>query len=114
MNWPHWPITPQERDAFRAFVGTMRELGVVSAFGIALGPAPTRAQELAAAVRDAADEAKPALEQELAEELRKARMAELLAEYRDKLAATGRDYTDEELVRIIPEARLHEIAARDA
>ncbi len=109
MNWPHWPITPQERDAFRAFVGTMRELGVVSAFGIALGPAPTRAQELAAA-----DEAKPALEQELAEELRKARMAELLAEYRDKLAATGRDYTDEELVRIIPEARLHEIAARDA
>lgn len=115
MGWdPNMPLGEHERAEWRLVIQMMRELGVVQAFGVTLGPPPTRLQQLESAARTAPPDQKPVLEQELAQELREQRINDLIDEYRDKLAATGREYTREQIMRLIPDDRLHEIAARDA
>jgi hypothetical protein len=95
-------------------VRCMRDLGVVSAFGVVLGPPPPRAQEIAVALRDAPPEKAAELTQELAAELRTQRISDALDEVREKLAATGREYTDEELWRFVSDARKAQIEAMNA
>jgi hypothetical protein len=79
----------------------MRELGVLSCDGIVLGPEPT----LAARVAYAPPDIKPALTQELAEEMRRTRLASLRAGVRDMLP-NGYDYSDEQIDRYIDPRQL--------
>lgn len=110
-----WPSGESELASFVALVRAMRDLGVVSAFGVTLGPPPSKVHELTAAARDAPPERKAVLEQEIAEELRHQRIEALCEEYRDKLAATGREYSNEEiLAQFVPAERLREIGELDA
>jgi hypothetical protein len=97
-----------------ALVQTMRDLGVVQAFGVVLGPEPPKVVKLAAEMREATPERAAQLAQEVAAELREARIREALDEVRDKLAATGREYTYDELKRFIPPERWAAIEAMDA
>ena len=90
-------VTPDE---LRALVAVMRDLGVVSCDGIVLGPAPTRLEQLRHA-----PEQDPGERQRLE---RLARREAVLQEYRDKLAATGREYTDAQLMAFIPPERLED------
>lgn len=82
-------------------VSSMRRLGVVSAFGVVLGPEPTRAEDLARAASAAGDTERPKMTQELAEELRRVRIERAREDMRDTLAATGRDYSDEDIDRLL-------------
>lgn len=73
----------------------MRELGVVQAFGIVLGPLPRPAEKLAEL------EAKGPVTQELAEERLRLRQQAARDQLRLELAANGRSYTDEQLDEMI-------------
>lgn len=74
----------------------MREVGALQAFGVVLGPPPSRVETLAASV--ARGDSEP---QELAEERRRARVEAAREEKRLELAATGRSYSDEEIDRFL-------------
>lgn len=95
-------------------VQIMRDLGVVQAFGVVLGPEPSKVTKLEAEAREATPERKAQINQEVAQELREQRIAELYDEYRNLLAATGKEYSEEELKRFIPPERWAAIEAMDA
>lgn len=78
-----------------AIVPVMRRLGVAQAFGVVLGPEPTKVETLARAVEE-----KPT--PELEAELRKAKRQAEIEELRDLLSANGHEYTDEQLERLLP------------
>jgi hypothetical protein len=86
---------PDSHQDFLALVTSMRELGVVSAFGVVLGPPPTAADRLKAAER------KPVSTQEAAEERLRLRREEAREHLRLELAASGRIYSDEQLDEMI-------------
>lgn len=86
------------------FVRAMRDLGVVQAFGIVLGPEPTKLAKLEAEKRAAPPEKTAALDEEIARELREARIEAARQEVRDKLAATAREYTVEQIDSMIDPA----------
>lgn len=92
-------LSPEE---LRSLVAVMRELGVVQASGIILGPPPTRSADLERAAKAEKDPvAKKLLEHETeAERLREAKAA-WLDESREMFAAAG-DYSDEMLERLRP------------
>jgi hypothetical protein len=92
-------VTPAD---LRALVPVMRELGVVSCCGIVLGPAPARLDQL----RDGLVLEESPGERERLE--REARRQAVFQEYRDKLAATGREYTDAQLMQFIPPERFED------
>lgn len=70
---------------FEALVRTMRELGVITAYGITLGPEPIRHMPV---VETAADK-------------KQARIDDARQEMRDRLAAVG-SYTDEQIDKFLP------------
>ena len=88
----------------RELVGVMRELGVAQAFHVTLGPAPTKAVQLEAQ----AAQGQP-VQQELAEEIRRQRIQELVDEVELLLAATGQTYTREQLLQFVDPAKLREL-----
>lgn len=92
----------------------MRELGVLQCGDVILGPPPGHAEKRAVESRDASPERKAQIAQEVAAELRNARIREALDEVMDKLAATGHEYTDAELMRFISPERWAQIEALDA
>ncbi len=87
---------PESAPEVAELARVMRELGILQACGVVLGPPPPRAEAIAAAV--ARGDAEP---QELAEEKRRARIEDARGEKRLELAATGRTYSDEEIDRFI-------------
>jgi hypothetical protein len=81
----------------RELVKAMRELGVISAHGVVLGPAPSTAATLTESARTSTD---PGVRKALEAEAKRARAQERLeehrAEVRTSLAATGIEYSDAE------------------
>jgi hypothetical protein len=93
-------MTPDE---LRALVSAMRELGVIQADGVILGPVPTKAVDLERLAKAQSDpKARLAFEQEAAAERLREAKAAWLDETRELLAANGESYTDDQLERMRP------------
>ena len=92
-----YPETDQD---FRSLVASMRELGVLQAFGVTLGPEPTRLQKLEAEGKQR--KLTKAEELEVARETLEARIQGARQDMRDALAHNGISYTDEQIDRLLP------------
>jgi hypothetical protein len=89
---------PESHGEFEVLVDSMRRLGVVSAFGIVLGPEPTKAAQLEKAAELATPAEQARLNKELAEEKRRLRIEKAREEMRLQLGAVGgHDYTDKQI-----------------
>lgn len=93
---------PDSDSELRMLVGTMRELGVLQAFGVILGPEPDRLAKLEKAAQR--PDAGPEVTQALAAERRQARIEAARQEKRDMLAGNGRTYTDAQIDQFIDPA----------
>lgn len=82
---------PESHADFVALVDSMRAKGVVSAFGVVLGPPPSAAAALAAEAERSGDP----------EAARLARVAQAREDMRQQLAHTGREYSNKELDEFI-------------
>lgn len=92
MSWP------ESEPDFRALVGAMRELGVLQAFGVTLGPEPTKLEKLersAASDEDRAERDRLRKEERIASERERVR---------NLLAGTGKTYTVEQIDEYIDPA----------
>jgi hypothetical protein len=90
-------------DDLRALVAAMRELGVLEADGVKLGPAPTTRQDLETAAKNERDPAtRKQLQAAVAEEKRREFVESWHAETREMLAAASPNATDEECERYRP------------
>lgn len=85
-----------EADKLRATVALMRELGIVEGFGLKLGPPPRPPGGLAVVAHELS-------EQEKREAARAQRLEALRQEVRDRLAGSGREYSNAEIDRFLPE-----------
>ena len=97
---------PDTLEDYRSLVVLMREHGVISACGVTLGPTPSRAVAIENAIESAAMESAPPLllerlNKELAEERRRIRVEKAREDMRTLLAASGIDYTNEQLDKMI-------------
>ena len=88
---------PDSHQDFISLVTSMRELGVVSAFGVLLGPPPSKGESAAARL----DRLEREGGQELAEERLRVRREEAREHLRLELGASGRTYSDEQLDAMI-------------
>lgn len=93
-----------EAEHLRRLVPVMRELGVLQAFGVILGPPPPKA--VALEIKAAAEPDNAEVRQELAEELRRAKLYDLREGIRLDLAATRPDMSDEECDELIGPERI--------
>jgi hypothetical protein len=94
-------------ESLRSLVPVMRELGVLQAFGVILGPPPPRVVALAAKAEANPEDA--AVSQELAEELRRGRLQAARDEIRLQVSASG-DMSDEDCDRLLGPERIAELA----
>lgn len=88
---------PESLADFAQLVDSMRTLGVVSAFGVVLGPPPAKVVALEKAAETAAPGDRERLNKELADEEHRLRVERARADMRLQLAASGREYSDEEI-----------------
>lgn len=98
------PDDMAEAEHLRRLVPVMRELGVLQAFGVILGPPPPKAVVLEA--RTQSEPENTQIRQELAEEMRRHRLEQAREEIRLDLAASNPNLSDEECDALIGPERI--------
>lgn len=92
---------PETLPDFADLVASMRALGVTSAFGVTLGPPPSRAEVIEKTITLAPPAEQERLNKELAEERHRIRVEKARDDMRLLLAASGVEYSNDHLDKLI-------------